>query len=362
MAIAGGAPGTVALAVALMLARAGVDDGPRIKIEHQAPDCLVAEHHAKLTACFTPAEDVARARVHYTANGAKWEYTTMAPAGACFAAVLPGIRPGSSAFRYYVQAVDTEVRQVRSAEYAPVVVENAAQCPGTIASHVDGGAAGGPARRKRNLALPLVLVVGGGTAAASAALLGGGSSDPGSASTTTPTTTPATTPPDGSQPTATTAPATMPPAGSQPPATTAPAATTTTTTPPGTSPPGTTTPATTTTSSTTTTTTTTTTTMPPPCEYALSPHREFGLLGGNGLCNVATNRQGCSWTLEVFPSEATAWLRLEGAVSGSGNGAVNYSVASLGLGTRTAQIQARESPGAFCRVTQASGFVRPARR
>jgi hypothetical protein len=215
-----------------------------------------------------------------------------------------------------------------------------------------------PAKKRRNLLLPLVLVVGGGAASVGIAAATGGDSPP----TTIPATT--TAPPSSSPgPGATTTTTTAPP-GPDPSMPASTTTTTTTTTPSSTSTlaptttTSSTTPATSTTTTVATTTTTTTTTTPPSCRYTLTPPTmSFILTGGTGTCNIDVNAGSCAWNAElVAESGGSGWVTLNGATSGVGDGAVNYTVAPLTLATRVARIRILESPSSVCTITQALTF------
>ena len=214
-----------------------------------------------------------------------------------------------------------------------------------------------PPKNKRNI-LPFVLVLGGGAAASAGIAVAAGGDSPPDTTAAAPTTT--TTMAPGPGPTTTTTTTTMEPGpGSTTTTTTTTTLPTTTTTTPGTTTtttPGstTTTTSTTTTSTTTTTTpttTTTTTTMPAPCQFTLTPNRQFPSLGGNDVCVVRVNRPTCNWTAEVFPASAN-WLTLNGPTSGTGDGSVAYSVALNLLGVRTALIRLVQDAAVFCEIRQ----------
>ena len=73
-------------------------------------------------------------------------------------------------------------------------------------------------------------------------------------------------------------------------------------------------------------------TPPPSCSYAISPAQAgFQAAGGTGSVSV-TAGSGCAWTA----ASNASWLSITSGASGSGSGAVTYSVAS---NTRTSQRQ-----------------------
>lgn len=69
---------------------------------------------------------------------------------------------------------------------------------------------------------------------------------------------------------------------------------------------------------------------PPSCSYSLSGNSSFGSGGGSG--SVTVNAPGgCGWNA----SSDSSWLTISSGFSGSGNGLVNFSVASDTSGTRS---------------------------
>jgi len=72
----------------------------------------------------------------------------------------------------------------------------------------------------------------------------------------------------------------------------------------------------------------------PGCSYTISPtQHSFAATGGTGSVNVTANT-GCGWTA----SSNAAWVTITGGTSGSGNGAVNYSVAANAGAARAATL------------------------
>jgi hypothetical protein len=70
------------------------------------------------------------------------------------------------------------------------------------------------------------------------------------------------------------------------------------------------------------------------CSFSISPTgQSFASTGGTGSVTV-TGAVGCSWTAGSNP----AWITITSGTSGSGNGTVNYSVASNGGGPRNGTI------------------------
>ena len=59
-------------------------------IDHQQVACVVAEKFALFSARFDPAESVARARLHFRAEGGPvWYYVEMKPQAGAFQGTLP---------------------------------------------------------------------------------------------------------------------------------------------------------------------------------------------------------------------------------------------------------------------------------
>ena len=87
------------------------------------------------------------------------------------------------------------------------------------------------------------------------------------------------------------------------------------------------------------------------CQYALSAAAQAFSAGGGGGSIAITAGTGCDWTA----TSQVAWITLTGAIQGSGNGTVSFSVAahtasSIRTGTVTVA-------GQFFTVTQSSGPV-----
>jgi hypothetical protein len=71
------------------------------------------------------------------------------------------------------------------------------------------------------------------------------------------------------------------------------------------------------------------------CTYSISPTQEnIPAAGGNGRVTVATE-SGCSWSA----SSPVSWVRITGGASGSGNGAVSYTVSATDGPARSASLQ-----------------------
>ena len=71
------------------------------------------------------------------------------------------------------------------------------------------------------------------------------------------------------------------------------------------------------------------------CTYAISPTQEnIPAGGGNGRVTITTDN-GCSWSA----SSPVSWVRITGAATGSGNGAVSYTVSATDGPARSASLQ-----------------------
>jgi hypothetical protein len=123
-------------------------------IEHKAVSCILAERFARLDACFTPADQVARARVQFRAHGTPhWYFVDMGAEGPCHSGVLPRPKKSTKKIDYYIDVVDRRFAEGRTAEHDPRVVERSGECGqdmvmaaglGSAASIVLGVAAGAP--------------------------------------------------------------------------------------------------------------------------------------------------------------------------------------------------------------------------
>jgi hypothetical protein len=91
-------------------------------------------------------------------------------------------------------------------------------------------------------------------------------------------------------------------------------------------------------------------TVPSACTYTATPaSQSFGAGGGTGTVNV-TAGAACNWTT----SNSAPWISITSSASGTGNGAMNYSVAAnTGTASRTAGLTIA---GQALMVTQAGGL------
>jgi hypothetical protein len=316
---------------------------PNVVIDHKAVDCVLAGQPPALNACFTPPEEIVRARVYYRLGEAAWQFVPLVPEGSCFGAVLPRPTRTDGTLRYYLEAVDLASQSTRSSEHRAIVVQDQNACAGTLAAVKPGAQQMASAGKKKTL--PFILI-GAGAAGAGVALAGGGggggSSLPATVTTTivTNSTTPessTTTTPGSSTTTPGSTTTTVP--GST--TTTIPGSTTTTL-------PGSTTTTTTTTTTTPTTSSTTTTTMP--CAFTITPgSANFPAVGGEGQFTLGTSASSCAWNLD----SSQPWLTPQVA-SGTGGRIVSYSVAGPNpLFARTGIISVSQQGSANIAVQQA---------
>jgi PKD repeat protein len=176
---------SVALVAALAVPSVAAAEG--LAINHNDVACIVAGEYSRLTACFSPAADVARARIYFRPETlTSWYYVEMgaerverASDAACHAGILPKATSKLIDKRvfYYVEAFDRRSAPGQTSEFAPIVVRSAEECK------KKGGAAplsqAGPAA-----VFPVIppgfglgtgvsaAVVGGGVAAAAAVTVG----------------------------------------------------------------------------------------------------------------------------------------------------------------------------------------------
>jgi hypothetical protein len=119
-----------ALALAAALACASRADAEPVLVRHQPVRCLVAGRYPQLDACFEPPGRVARARVYFRPEGAAdWYYVEMKTEAACFRGVLPRPKKSLKTVSYYVAVTDVDFAEVRTGEYAAVVVPDEKACP-----------------------------------------------------------------------------------------------------------------------------------------------------------------------------------------------------------------------------------------
>jgi hypothetical protein len=196
--------------------------GGGVAIDHKEIGCIVAEKFPKLSACFSPSANVARARVYFRAEGGtSWYYVDMKADAPCMSGILPKPRKEmiDKHVDYYVHATDKAFTEARTLEYNPVVVASEGACkdkpiagalskasvsvfPSVPAGFAAGGRGAG-------------VVVGGGLVAAGAAggIYAATKSNNDTTTTTSPTAVVTTTLPTVTTTTPGTTPTTAPPQG-----------------------------------------------------------------------------------------------------------------------------------------------------
>jgi len=107
----------------------------RASIEHRQVGCLVAEEFAKVEACITPAESVARTQVHFRASDkSPWYSVDMRSDGKCLSAVLPKPKKTTKQIQYFIYSLDRQFAELSRPEgapatsFAPKVVAAKGQC------------------------------------------------------------------------------------------------------------------------------------------------------------------------------------------------------------------------------------------
>ena len=115
----------VALVMAVAAATASVAQAQGPTIEHTPIACIVAGHYPKMNACFSPAAEIARARVYFkTPKGPHWYWVKWDPAAPCFTATLLKPSKATTEMLYYVEVQDKDYREGKSDEYLVRVVKN----------------------------------------------------------------------------------------------------------------------------------------------------------------------------------------------------------------------------------------------
>ena len=206
--------------VLLVVPRALLAQG--VNIDHKPVGCIVAGKYPKMNACFSPASNLARARVYFRAldGPPNWYYVTMKSDSPCHAGFLPKPKKDLTGKNivYYLDAFDQKFVESRTAENQALVVASEGECKKDmlVAPFVTSAAvAVFPAVPAGFGVAGLGTAATVGIVAGGAAVVGGGAAIATGGGSTPPTTTP----PVGGGPTTT-----------APPATTLPPTTTTTTT------------------------------------------------------------------------------------------------------------------------------------
>jgi len=202
-----------------------------LSIEGTKFGCIVAGQFPKLSACFTPASELARGRIYFRGEGGThWYFVEMKPEAPCHIGVLPKPKKSLKRMDVYFEGVDKAFAERRTADASLDIVPSEAACRKGLAAPflnkatvVVGTAAGAPALPTGFLAsgiagaggvsaavivVPVVVAAGGATAVVAGR-------DSGSATTTLAVTPPTT---QAAPPTTTAAPPPQPPPTTQPPA------------------------------------------------------------------------------------------------------------------------------------------------
>jgi len=103
-----------------------------LNIDHKPVGCIVAEKYPKLNACFSPASQLARARVYFRqADGPpNWYYVEMKSEAPCHAGVLPKPKKQliGKKVLYYVNAFDQKFAENRTVDNEALVVKSESEC------------------------------------------------------------------------------------------------------------------------------------------------------------------------------------------------------------------------------------------
>jgi hypothetical protein len=103
-----------------------------LTIDHKPVGCIVAEKYPKLNACFSPASDLARARVYFRQEDGppNWYYVEMKSDAPCHAGILPKPKKeliGKKVI-YYVNSFDQKFAENRTVDNEALVVKSESEC------------------------------------------------------------------------------------------------------------------------------------------------------------------------------------------------------------------------------------------
>src|SRR5437879_5110105 len=102
----------------LLLLLPGLLRAQGLTIDHKVVGCIVAEKYPKMNACFSPAGQLARARVYFRpAEGPpNWYYVEMKSDAPCHAGILPKPKKQliGKKVLYYVNAFDQKFAENRT--------------------------------------------------------------------------------------------------------------------------------------------------------------------------------------------------------------------------------------------------------
>jgi hypothetical protein len=120
----------MSISILLLAAATDLAQDSGIAIEHKPVACLVAGRYPAIDAGIEPRGSVARARVLFRAEGtADWYFVEMKPEKGLFRGTLPRPLKTTKKIEYYLEAVDRGLQERRTADYAPLVVGGANECP-----------------------------------------------------------------------------------------------------------------------------------------------------------------------------------------------------------------------------------------
>lgn len=120
--------------------------GPPVQaasIDHKPVTCVVAEQFPRFQARIDPADDIARAVVHFrTDPGRPWYAVAMKPDdNGAFSAVLPKPKKSLKAFQYYIDATDRAFATSRTPEQTTQVAGDRLECQGKMMAGTAGAVA-----------------------------------------------------------------------------------------------------------------------------------------------------------------------------------------------------------------------------
>src|SRR4029079_10059503 len=100
-----------------------------VEITHGPVHCVVADRFPQLTARFSPADGVARARVHFRPQGgAHWYSVPLRAECDAFAAVLLRPRASLAALQYYIDVTGRDLQESRTEEYQATIASGPGAC------------------------------------------------------------------------------------------------------------------------------------------------------------------------------------------------------------------------------------------
>ena len=116
----------------LLLPWAGPLLAQGLNIDHKAVGCIVAEKYPRLNACFSPADQLARARVYFRQEDGppNWYYVEMKADAPCHFGILPKPKKQliGKKVLYYVNAFDQKFAENRTVDNEALVVKSEGEC------------------------------------------------------------------------------------------------------------------------------------------------------------------------------------------------------------------------------------------